>query len=383
MEISSRHRAGTDGQRLQRRESGAYPAKRRGKPDFLTATIAPIHAYDITTVTAGCGEVKLPALEEQAVRLSRIYGKDYKPERSGNDLKDVLTLYNDVKKLLSDKVEVELVDIDRDEGNNRQEFVTFYECDFPTSEIFFIPIRILETIDEDLRDILMDFFAFLERTSPFTLPRNSYDMEYSLGVLDSEDDSFDPEITCDWDEDYRKLAERYVKGDLSKTFAEIEAIGKQFLCDTRPLAARIRKKMSDFKNPITREYTTPHGKEYIASTLLNCIDDGLNICMEDNLFNYELRGIRYNLGDSLFYSDIDSDKMVDFDRCFLFTWGDCDEDEVMEHTLDAFNGDMGQFCETVLLDVHLVSRCDGKIEPNDYPKRWYEWYIKFLNCIYE
>lgn len=384
MEISSRLRAGTDGKRLQRGgNSGACPAKRRGKPDFLTASIAPIHAYDIPTVTARCGEVKLSVLEEQAKHLLRIYGRDYSHEHSGNDLKDVFTLYKDIKQLLSDEVDVELVDIGQDEGKSQQEFVTCSECDFPTREVFFCPVRILDTIEDDLRDILIDFFAFLERTSPFTLPRNSYDMEYALGVLDTDDDQFDEDISADWSDDYRKLAENYVKGDISKTFAEIQAIGKQFLCDTRPLAERIRKKMSDFKNPISREYATPHGKEYIVSTLFNCIEDGLSICFEDSLFNYELRGIRYELGDSLFYADIDSDEIVDFDRCFLFSWGDCDDDAVMYQTLEAFNGDMAQFCETVLLDVHRISKIDGKIEPSDYPKRWYEWYIKFLNCIYE
>ena len=102
------------------------------------------------------------------------------------------------------------------------------------------------------------------------------------------------------------------------------------------------------------------------------------------MFNYELRFIRYNIGDEKFYDgEIGSDEIVDFDRFFMFSWGCIDDDKITESVLEEINNDLGNFGATVMLDVHRVSAIDGKVEPVDYPKRWYEWFIRYLNFVYE
>lgn len=380
MEISSKLGSG-NGRRLRGRK--ADTAKRRGEPDFLTATFAPIPAYEIPLITAACGKVDLTSLEDQARHLLDIYGKEYIPQRSGNDYKDVMSIHDDIRNQLGEKIDVELSEVGEDDDKHH-EFFTCMECEgFPVNEVFFMPIRILETVDKELRDILILFFGFLERRSPFLLPKASYDVQYAIGILDEDDEEINEEQAECWSEDYLKLAERYVKGDINKLFKEIEDVARKNPGDVLPLAELIREKISDYQNPVSRNYKTPTGKELIAVTLLNCIEEGIDIHLEDNLFNYELRFIRYEIGDELFYDEIESDEIVDFDRLFMFTYGLTDDDDVAESVLNCFNQDMGNFSQTIMLDVHRVSAIDGKVEPSDYPKRWYQWFIKFLNCIYE
>ena len=383
MEISSEHRSATRSRKLGREQKDGS-AKRRREPDFLTAEFSPIPAYEVPTVVSRLGKVDLIELEEQARHLLDVYGIDYRLEHSGNDYRDLMSLHDEVKKSLGEKVMVELSETD-DGTEKRQEFFTYSEIDgFPTDQVFFLPVRIVETIDGDLKDILISFFALLEKKSPFLIPKCSYDMQYCLGIIDMDDEKIDPEQSEWWSEDYRCMAERYVNGDINKVFEEIWRIARQYTDDGHILSEILRKKIDGIRNPEKRRYKTPNGKEFKVSELLDCIREGLDICLEDNLFNYELRFIRYNIGDEKFYDgEIGSDEIVDFDRFFMFSWGCIDDDKITESVLEEINNDLGNFGATVMLDVHRVSAIDGKVEPVDYPKRWYEWFIRYLNFVYE
>lgn len=384
METTSKHRSGyrTDGK--QSSGAASSPAKRRRKPDFLSASIPSIPAYDISTVTARCGEVNLPELESQARHFLHAYGKDVKPERTGNDYRDLMNLHEAIKSQFNSKIGIELADIGSDEGEIHQEFVAYAECDgFPELTVFFLPIRFVETLDEDLKDIFIWFLAFLEKQSPFLHPRCSYDMEYSLGVLDSDDDEINEKELENMSPEYREMAERYVKGDIVKYMDASLKLARDFSGDVTGLVKRLREKMASVKDT-SRTYKTANGKEHPVSALLAGMSDGIDIHLEDSLFNYDLRFVRYELGDSSFYDYCDTDEIMDFDRLFMLTWGmDETDDLVASQTLENFNGDACNMCETVLLDVHHVSVSNDKIVASDYPRRWYEWFKKFLELIYE
>ena len=120
-----------------------------------------------------------------------------------------------------------------------------------------------------------------------------------------------------------------------------------------------------------------------VQVLLDLIDLGIQLTLEDNLFNYELRFIRYELGDDQFYDYDDNDNIIDFDRQFALCYGLDEDDPVCEGTIECLNNDAQSFGGTILLGIERFSgekKCKMK---TDYPKRWQEWFENFVNCINE
>ena len=117
--------------------------------------------------------------------------------------------------------------------------------------------------------------------------------------------------------------------------------------------------------------------------MFKVISEGISLGLEDNIFNYELRSLRFGLGDETFYEYVETDEMLDFDRQFMFCWGLAEEDDVVDRCIDMFNSDAGNFNETVLLKTARIAKCEKEVKFGDYPKRWYQWFIDLSNYLYE
>ena len=224
MAVSSENRSSTC-PRGKNRGQEKHTTRKRVCADFLTTHFEGLPAYNLPTVTARCGEIDLPTLESQAKNFLHIYGKDVDFEHSGNICKDLLALTNMLKDNLPEVEVIELVAAETDDGEKHQEFIAYEsvtEEDFRPLTLFFLPVKIVDEVDEQLRDILIDFFTFLDRNSPFLPPKASFDMRYILGISEDDDDQLNEEVVKDWSDEYKKLAERYVNGDINAVFEEMD-----------------------------------------------------------------------------------------------------------------------------------------------------------------
>ncbi|MBR6031395.1 MAG: hypothetical protein IKP36_05460 [Bacteroidaceae bacterium] len=352
--------------------------------DFLTTHFEDLPAYNLPTVTARCGEIDLPTLERQAKNFLHIYGKDVDFEHSGNICKDLLALTNMLKENLPEIEGIELVAAETDDGEKHQEFIAYEsvnEEDFRPLTLFFLPVKIVDEVDEQLRDILIDFFTFLDRNSPFLPPKASFDMRYILGISEDDDDQLNEEVVEDWSDEYKKLAERYVNGDINAVFEEMD-VRRRNVVDSR-FIQHLNEKIEQYKKSGKAYYFTPNGEQKTVEGLFKVISEGISLGLEDNIFNYELRSLRFGLGDETFYEYVETDEMLDFDRQFMFCWGLAEEDDVVDRCIDMFNSDAGNFNETVLLKTARIAKCEKEVKFGDYPKRWYQWFIDLLNYLYE
>lgn len=379
MGVSSSNRSNIVLPRKGRRKE-EHPSRKRMCANFLTFNFEELPAYDIPTVTARCGKVDLPALERQAKDFLRIYGRKLEIVHTGNNYYDVIVLFNQLKENLPEVSGMELV-----KSEDRQEFVAYKEIsqeDFPVMEIFFLPVQIINNIDECLKDILLDFFAFLEWKSPFLTPKESVDMRYCLDLFD-EDDAFCAEDIEGFGEDYRRQAERYIHGDINALFDEIVARKYSYAVNEQILQKTINKKIEVYKNTGKDIYFTPGGKQKQAKELFETIEQGITLLSEDNIFNYELKALRFKFDDHTFFEHVETDEIFDFDRQFLFCWGLEEDDGIIRNLMECINADAGNISGTILLNTARIAETKSPIVFSDYPKRWYNWYIKLLNSIYE
>jgi hypothetical protein len=369
---------------LERGRTKGHTTRARGCADFLTFHFDEIPACELPTVTARCGEVDLQGLESQARNFLRIYGKELDFKHSENKYRDVVALNEAVKSVAPEVGTIELVER-REEDCLHQEFVIYKQCEgFEVMTLFLLPVWIVSTVDAELRDVLMEFFTFLDYHAPFIQPKDSFDVAYNLGVLDRDDEEFDPEIECDWDEDYRTWAVRYTKGDINSVFEEIKKRRKPYAGRFEKLAESVRMKMAAYKAHGTMFYETPKGEVRAVSELFEVIEHGLKINMEDCLFNYELRHLRFVYRDEDFLiEEYPRYDIFDFDRQFMFCWGLSEDDPVVDKTVDSLNGDACNICETTLLNSVSLSECKGNVKFSDFPKRWFEWYRQIMHYIYE
>lgn len=378
MGVSSNNRANI----VQREKVGrkeVHSSRKRMCADFLTFNFEDLPAYEIPTVTTRCGEVNLPVLERQVKDFLHIYGRELKIAHTGNNYYDVTVLFNQLKENLPEVSGMELVG-----SENRQEFIAYKEIsqeDFPVMTIFFLPIQIVTEVDDGLRDIMLDFFALLEWKSPFLTPKASVDMRYCLGLFD-EVDEFDEENTESFGEDYYQQARRYVRGDINAVFDEIVVRKRSYNGNEQVLHKTIDKKIKAYEKTDKNIYFTPSGQQKQTKELFKIIEQGIALLYEDNIFNYELKALRFKFDDHTLFEYVETDEIFDFDRQFIFCWR-LEDDEIIGNLMDIINADAGSISGTVLLNTARITEVKSPIVFSDYPKRWYNWYLKLLNSIYE
>lgn len=379
MAVSSKDRISTGKKHVGRRPT--HTAREGQCGNFLTQRFDCIHAYDIETVTRRCGEIDLPALTEQVRSLFSVYDKKLNFESTGNKFHDAAMLSEAIKENVKE-MDVELVEIDNGDTSS-VEFVAYKLNDgLDTSNLYFLPIRILECVDDKLKEILLDFFAFLSQFSLFRLPYDSYEMCQALGIeYDADEIKYDPEVELS--PEYKKLTDRYVQGDVRAYFDTITAKREAKKGCFHELVFEVREGMTNYDGGAY--YQLPNGENRHVSELFEVLEEGIDLNTEDSLGNYDIAPIRYDLGDETFLEEEGcSDEMLCLDSLFTFSYGFSeDDDKSVGEVIDIFNRDNCNMGMPVLVEVEKISKCRYKLEPSDYPKRWSDWYKKLITFIYE
>jgi hypothetical protein len=356
-------------------------AKQGQCSNFLTCRFDSLHAYDLETITGRCGEIDLPALTEQARQFLSVYDKPLKFRSTGNRFHDAVLLTKAIQKQIKD-FSIELVDFDDGDHPAHRELVAYHVKDgLDTSNIYFMPIKILEHVDEQLREVLMDFFAFLFHYGMFIMPKSSYEMCYSMNWDDCED-QYD-EMADEASPEYKAHTDRYLLGDLNTIFETIEEKKKAKAGCFFQLAEEVRFGMERYRESGHAYYSLPNGEQRPVSELFDVLEEGVKLHLEDSLSNYDIVPIRYDMGDESFCEEEGmSDDMVALGAIFMFSYG-MDDDPVVEKTIETFNNNDSSMGLPVLVEVHKISKCNEQIHVSDYPQRWTEWYKKILSYIYE
>lgn len=368
----------------KRRIFGTRPAhrsRRKRCDNFLSFRFEELQACKLETVTERCGSVDAFCLMGQVANYFRTIGKNFEFQPTGNKFQDVFKLMEMLQRNIGNFTDIDLVRVeDRESHTAHDEFVLYREFDdFDTYKIFFMPIKVLSLVDDRLKEILTDFFTYLELQSPFLLPTNSYEMQYSLG-LDDEIENIDLDGEED-DTDYKRLVERYTKGDISRYFEEIKKRRVRYATIREVLIEKLKNEIQEYRRMGVESYPISEYAYKPTSKLLDFIEQGVRLYEEDNLLDYELRFIRLRLCDDTFLDDkVDAYDIMEFERQFIFSWEL--NDDVAKSVVDTFNGNMDASA-TIIVQAVPLSSIKEKVEISDYPTRWLEWYIDFLDCIDE
>lgn len=296
------------------------------------------------------------------------------PDLTGNATVDLEHLYKQLcKNMPHDDWDVDIVDTD--DGNAPLQFVAYKPInDFPFYTIWSIPVKKLETSDEETRKLLLTTFAMLHRCDMYSFPSENYDFAYCCGQYENgfslDEDGrpkFDLEVECDWDDDYREWATRYAFGDISGLFKEIAGIESEAFLDGVPVADRLHKMIADYRQD-----------GYGNTALLNIIEELLSLSNEAWLSDFNINMLRSSFGED-FCDDMESnDEIMDFERLFFFCY-DCN-DPIAENVVncinsEAYNLDVGGMCTCAIVGKDNI----GQRMDSTYPARWASANQKFID----
>ena len=228
--------------------------------------------------------------------------------------------------------------------------------------------------DEKTRKLLALTFAVLSRKDMYEFPENNYDFQYCLGqcendfVRDEEGHTkFDEYVEEYWDEEYKKMAVRYLDGDIQGLFAEIVDVANHEADYGKPLDFVLEDTLHQYRE---EKYPNPH--------LLDIIEKVLELCREDWLSDYHIAMIKNEFGYDFAENDGNESELMDFARIFFFCYDS--EDCITQAAIDslnseAYNLDVGNLCRYSFIDSDDVKK---RME-NDFPERWADINLKLIN----
>lgn len=318
----------------------------------------------------------MPALEKKVGVFLRTKGKELEYEHTGDEYQDVVRLV-DCLKSDTDDYSYEL--IKRDE-TDEQLIIAYKESrDFIEEFVYIMPVKIVSCVDDQLKDILLDFFAFLDMESPFIKPKDSMDMHLTLGIDEEDDYKLDESVASDMSDEFRKLAENYASREINDVFEEISSRSRSYAGICNKLTQKIKDSISSYKKNGSKFYKISSDKKYDVEKLFAAIEKGITLCLSDSLFNYELDALRRTVSESLFSGY--PDEVMEFFRQFLFSWSADEDDPLNEEVVKIFNEDSYNVSPTTLFDYVIIDGESNK--SSNYPKQWSDWYFELLECIYE
>ena len=240
------------------------------------------------------------------------------------------------------------------EENEKLFFKVLFGDDFLVSEVFFIPINILNRTEGIFRDILLTFFRHLWQTHHFPKKDELYDYEM---IVDSY---FEGWYECDDDPEMRDFLEAYGKGYINDTFS---------LIYQKPI-----RSVPELEKLIKRY--TPKSKT--EKRLIASIRQGINILlMNKNIFKYVHRP---GIDDSNF-DNVDENCIIEAERLIRFVYSS--SDYVTESYLESINTEIGDSTSEYFPRKFLVltPETDCLLEV-DFVECFFSWLSEFINELY-
>lgn len=318
-----------------------------GKPGtgFLSAAFRPIPVIGLNPLF---NRKNYRFLYESARNYSNLLGSSFDLIP---DEKDFTGLFRYFESLLPEGQHLLLT-----EENKRLSFRIWFGYDFLISEVFFIPIKILDKTGGVFRDILLSFFRHFCRTHHFPQKENLYDYEMIVdGYLEEwRGQDSGPEVrdfltACKEGHINDTFSLVYQKPD--RTIAELEELIKSYMPENR------------------RE------KKLIAS-----IRRGTGILRTNqNIFGYVRRPEE---NDDNFYGMVDDDCIIEAEYLLRFVYSG--NDYVSESFLEYINTASRDCTNEYFPRNSLALSPDtDKLLEADFVEQFFTWLEEFINILYD
>lgn len=367
----------------------AATSKLKGCDNFLNTEIKPIKGSELYRTDQLIDTASVKRLTEIT---NAFLARRHVPRLctlTGDITTDVLTIINKLSENVDSDEDVEICRVSDNAGHTNPQIVVSKESQFDTFQLHVVPVSILDFVHESLRNILVEFFAYLWLNCPFNIHGEETIISYVLGV-DYWDTDGNPvfgvynEEDDDIDKGFKHWRNRYTKGDIKELLDEIISVGKSFK-DTLSLSRKILEDVKkEESSPYNSTFRTMQGVEHQTKELFQLIKDGLEIMdSPDCISNYYGVCVKEDLGDDFegIYG-YDEECCFDLQNLFVFGYGNTDNDPVIEEVIDNMNSCSDNYASPLILYKVLdeSGECDLS---DDYPYRWQKWFYDFYKVIDE
>ena len=318
-----------------------------GKPanDFLKQVFCPIPA---TRFNPRFNRSNYDFLYQSARSYSNLLGSSFDLPP---DEKDFTGLFRYFEGLLPHGQHLLLIGEDK-----KLSFKVWFGDHFLTSEVFFIPIQILNRTEGAFRDILLSFFQHFCMVHHFPKKENLYDYEV---IMDSYMEEW---YETDNDPKLREFLTAYREGYINDTFSLIYQNPNYSTGELEEV----------IENYIPKNETEKH--------LIASIRQGINILkMNKNIFRYAHRPEE----DDGNFHDLDyDDGIIEAERLvrFVYSAGDYVSDNYLEY-INAESGDIaGEYFPRQSL---VLSPETNHLLEADFVECFFTWLAEFIKILYD
>jgi len=244
------------------------------------------------------------------------------------------------------------------EENSKLSFKVWFGYDFLISEVFFIPIEILNKTEGMFRDILLSFFQHFHQAYHFTKKENFYDYEMIVDFYFEEWN----EIEHEDDTELRNFLKAYRDGYINDTFSLIYQKSGRSIEELEKLIGNYAPRNSMEEN------------------LLISIKQGINIInMNKNIFSYVCRPEK---DDKNFYDADEDDGMIEAERMLRFVYSRYDY--VTEGYLECINSDSGYIAnEYFPRQSQTLTPDTNRLLEVDFVECFFTWLTEFIKKLHD
>jgi hypothetical protein len=327
----------------KRSEKDASPGG-KSAGNFLNTVFQPIPATRFYSLFNGNN---YDYLYRSAKNYSRLLGSSFDLRRQENDFAGLFRYFEN---RLPQEQHLMLV-----EENKKLLFKIFFGNDFLISEVFFIPLKVLNTTEGTFRDVILTFFQLFQQMHKLAWKKYLYDYEMIVdGYLDEwyeQDD--DPKL--------RNFLKAYKEGYIDDIFSLVyqkpnRSIGKL--------------------EKLIESYIPKNNKE---ENLLTSIKQGINIIgMNKNIFDYVCRPGK---DDENFY-DVDDDCIIEAERLLRFVYSG--NNYVTDGYLEYINTESHDIANEYFPRNSLVltPKTDELLDV-DFVECFFTWLTEFIKNLYD
>jgi hypothetical protein len=317
-----------------------------GKPTahFLSKVFRPIPAVRLNPLFT---RESYDSLYQSVRNYSTLLGSsfDFTPKR-----RDFLRLFRCFKKLLPEGQQLLLI-----ERDGKLSFKIGFGSDFLIGEVFFIPIKILNSTEGRFRDILLSFFQHFFHAHRF--PKKEHLFDYELIV-----------------EHY--FSEWYKEDEAKEHCDFLTAYKEGYIHDTFSLIYQKPCRSTEKLSELIKCYTPRNSTE---EKLLAVIRQGISILdTEKNIFDY----VHHPTDDDCNFRDADDDiNIIEADRLLRFVYSS--NDYVSEGYLQYLNAELdGSVNEYFHRNSLILTPETDRLLEVDFVERFFSWLCEFIINLY-
>lgn len=342
-----------------RRKREAFRAQKCNPYAFLNETIQEIACSEVAPTYIFGGSISwesnLQYLEASARKWCELHGKQFSVDHSDNPITMMTNIYNVLCGLTDDY----RFDYDIDKKDKMIKLIEYRACDFPSSTVFYLPVKYINDFKgAKMRELMLRFYSFIYYNSLFIPPEECFDfiMLYDIPYEEGEDER---------DKGMKEMIESYKNGKAKALFDEVIRV---------PSANRTPSSILSLINSLSDTDKRIHDR------LIKHIKEGLSLLKEDDLNNHAY--FEGYCSDERFDTRQNGD-CVAIERLFVLCYDvNEEEDPLSSNAMYCLSEEANNLDIQYFRDSHYLSPDDTEIfEPSTYPREWADWFGELINIL--